>query len=263
VPVGVLAVVGLGTMGDKIEDKVNPYVDVETATGIHACAGCPGDKAPVHAHSVVLCPKQCAPCICYVCDEHTNTDELLVTCIGTQACAELHAGVIKSVAEREASYACDAGPGRRFHSFCCGRPVRTAEGKYLLQTKAQDGSIVPVDQTHRLCAECLEKWKVNSMGANSRAISVGQTAPIGEDDTYDTEKPVPQEEYERPDDWQLVYDDDDEQREKELAARRANNSKIKKGATCKNWWTFMRDMCNGEHRFAKFHPSNGTNWNNT
>jgi len=266
-PVGVLAVVSLSAVGASTRTGVSePLVDYETAVGVHACAGLPGDESAVHAHSLVLREKECeANCTCYVCEEHTNTDELLITCIGTKACAEIHAGNLKSEAERVSLYCCDNESGRRFHAFCCGRGLRTGgaeNGKFLLQTKGPDGSIVPVDQTFRLCAECLEKWNLNSMGHDSRAIHVAETAPIGEDDVYDTEFPVPQEQYDRPDDWQLVYDDDDEFREKQMSARKANSSKIKKGATCNMWWTFMRDMCNGEHRYAKFHPS-GTVWNNT
>jgi hypothetical protein len=92
-------------MTDTIAAKVSPfgkYYDLETATGIHACARCPGDKDPLHAHSRVKEPKPCvSKCVCFVCKEHTNTDEVLVTCIGTKACHQIHSGAITLLSEAE------------------------------------------------------------------------------------------------------------------------------------------------------------------
>uniref|UniRef100_A0A6T7XE67 Uncharacterized protein n=1 Tax=Pyramimonas obovata TaxID=1411642 RepID=A0A6T7XE67_9CHLO len=135
---------------------------------------------------------------CYVCKEKGDSSNKLVKCVGLKYCAEIHSGVIRTQSEigevttslkhivtsegkneRKELSNCDFVTGRKFHPACLERDSAGASFNRTFSCKSVDGKeqYTTVDQTHKLCQDCLEKWEnehgkvVNVLAEKGRVVT--------------------------------------------------------------------------------------------
>jgi len=110
---------------------------------------------------------------CYICGEagKLNGKESKVCCIGINLCTQLHQvqsrletelpeilTVKRSRQEATKSVHAEATAGRWFHPSCLGRDPAGASTHQWYGLNKDTGLCSKLDQTHKLCGDCLKLW---------------------------------------------------------------------------------------------------------
>ena len=138
---------------------------------------------------------------CYICNLDKSDSEPTdrkIRCIGLTFCIQLH-GVhgqalsklpetLTNKAKRAEASRCDSAQGDRFfHPTCLGRQSKGAFSLHSYQHDENTDICSKLDQTHRLCDDCLTTWcadggtvgKLNSKGARKNYATIICFGQIG------------------------------------------------------------------------------------
>mmetsp|Transcript_38522 Transcript_38522/g.64821 ORF Transcript_38522/g.64821 Transcript_38522/m.64821 type:complete len:250 (-) Transcript_38522:1029-1778(-) len=109
---------------------------------------------------------------CYICKldkSDTQPTDRKIRCIGQNLCIQLH-GVhghaeltlpetLRNKTKRAEASRCECAQGdRHFHPTCLGRQPKGAFAMHPYQHDKETDICSKLDQTHRLCDDCLTKW---------------------------------------------------------------------------------------------------------